>query len=218
MKKLITITVSFVLLLSGLAFTFQENESIKSKISKKTTNINFKDGDIVFQTTQSAQCKAVQLATHSPYSHCGIVFIDNGKTLVYEAVQPVKITPINEWIKHGKDNKFVVKRLKNVEASLSAVAIEKMKKYAQQFMGKNYDIYFEWSDERIYCSEYVWKIYKNAANIEVGKLQQLKSFDLTSNEVKQILAERYGSTIPYEETVISPADIFNSDLLIEIVK
>jgi len=34
--------------------------------------------------------------------------------------------------------------------------------------------------------------------------------------VKRILKQRYGKKIPYDEKVISPADIFRSDLLIEV--
>ncbi len=44
------------------------------------------DGDIVFQASFSQQSKAVEIATNSPYSHCGIVFYENGKAYVYEAV------------------------------------------------------------------------------------------------------------------------------------
>lgn len=216
MKKLITITAFLIFLITAVSFKFQGNPITKIKNAKFL--VEFKEGDIVFQTTQSAQCKAVQLATHSPYSHCGIVFKEDNKFFVYEAVQPVKITPIDEWIKHGKENKIVVKRLKNADSILTKYVVEKMKVYAKQFMGKNYDIYFEWSNDRIYCSEYVWKIYKNGANVEVGILKKLKDFDLTSKEVKQIMKERYGNNIPYQETVISPADMYNSTLLVDILK
>ncbi len=88
-----------------------------------------------------------------------------------------------------------------------------MKQAGDKFMGKHYDIYFEWTDEKIYCSELIWKIYKQATGLEVGKLQQLKDFDLTSIAVKQKMKERYGNKIPLDETVISPVNIFNSELL-----
>jgi uncharacterized protein YycO len=215
MKKLITIAIALLVVFEFLSFTVNV-VPVKFKKSKGDAAQLLRDGDIVFQTTESAQCKAVKLATHSPYSHCGIIFKENNKVYVYEALQPVKITPFNEWLNQGVNKKINVKRLKNADSLLTASVIQKMKTYAKKFLGKNYDFYFEWSDERIYCSEYVWKIYKNAADIEVGKLQQLKNFDLTSTEVKQILKERYGNTIPYNETVISPADIFNSDLLVSV--
>ena len=82
-----------------------------------------------------------------------------------------------------------------------------------KYLNKNYDIYFEWTDDKIYCSELVWKIYKEAANIEIGELEKLSDFDLTNNIVRDILKERYGNNIPMDEVVISPESIYNSDLL-----
>lgn len=137
-----------------------------------------KSGDIIFQTSKSQQSKAIQLATHSKYSHVGIIYVENDKILVYEAVQPVKLTPLHEWINRGEKKHFVVKRLKESEKYLTSSNLMKMKSIGEKYIGKNYDIYFEWSDERIYCSELVWKIYKEAIGIEIGKLQTLKEFDL----------------------------------------
>jgi uncharacterized protein YycO len=192
----------------------QENQAFLSKKSNHPQTLQ--SGDLIFQSSQSSQCKAVQLATHSVYSHCGIIYVIKGKTMVYEAVQPVKLTDFNDWIKRGKDEKYVVKRLKEAEKILSPDVLKKMQVAGEQYAGKDYDLFFEWSDDRIYCSELLWKIYKNATGIEIGKLQKLKDFDLTSAPVRQKLKERYGDIIPIEETVISPAGIFNSDLLITV--
>jgi hypothetical protein len=92
-----------------------------------------------------------------------------------------------------------------------------MKKAGKVFDGKRYDRYFEWSDDRMYCSELVWKIYKNALGIEIGELKQLKDFDLSSPEVKKIVKKRYGNEIPLNETVISPESMFNSRLLTTVM-
>ena len=57
------------------------------------------DGDIIFQTSKSSQSKAIQLATNSKYSHCGLIFKrKNGQDdwCVIEAVQPVKWTPLSK--------------------------------------------------------------------------------------------------------------------------
>lgn len=69
------------------------------------------------------------------------------------------------------------------------------------------------NDNKIYCSELVWKIYKYGANIELVKPQQLKDFDLRNSVVQQKLKERYGKDIPYNEMAISPDAIYNSDKL-----
>ena len=137
----------------------------------------------------------------------------NGEYYVFEAVQPVKVTPLNEWIKRGKKQKYVVKRLKNSHEIFSDAALQKMKNTGNQFKGKNYDLYFEWSDENIYCSELVWKIYKRALNIELGELKKLSSFNLEHPSVREKLKERYGDNLPLNELVISPKDIFNCDKL-----
>jgi len=171
------------------------------------------NGDIIFQTSKSNQSKAVQAATRSPYSHMGIIYIKNNKAFVYEASRTVKITNLEEWIDRGKNKKYVVKRLKNADDILTSDALRKMKEVGKMYEGKPYDLYFEWNDERIYCSELVWKIYKNAIGIEVGKFEQLKDFDLSSSEVKKKLKERYGEKIPKNEKVISPVSMFNSELL-----
>ena len=46
-------------------------------------------GDIIFQISRSSQSKAIQLATHSDYSHTGMLVIRNKKPYVFEAVGPV---------------------------------------------------------------------------------------------------------------------------------
>lgn len=175
-----------------------------------------KSGDIIFQTSQSSQSKAIQLATRSEYSHMGIIYMEGDQTFVYEAVQAVKSTPLKEWIARGKNQHYVVKRLKNSEEVLTTETLNKMKAVGNKFKNKNYDLYFEWSDDRIYCSELVWKIYFEATGISIGTLQELQDFDLSSPQVKQKLKERYGDKIPLNEKVISPASMFNSDVLMTV--
>ncbi len=176
------------------------------------------DGDIIFQTSKSSQSKAIQLATKSKYSHMGIIYMINDKPFVYEAVQPVKLTPFKQWIERGEKSKYVIKRLKNSKEILNKEVLAKMKKVGQKYKGKDYDIYFEWSNKRIYCSELVWKIYKESANIEIGKLEKLSDFDLSNKLVQQKIKERYGKNIPWNETVISPISMFNSNKLITVQK
>ncbi|HOI28030.1 MAG TPA: YiiX family permuted papain-like enzyme [Paludibacteraceae bacterium] len=140
----------------------------------------FQNGDIIFQISKSQQSKAIQMATQSQYSHVGVIFINRGKTFVYEAVQPVKLTPIDEWIKRGENEHFVVKRLKNANEILTKENQKKLQNEGLKFIGRKYDLYFGWSDKRIYCSELVWKIYKRALKIEVGKLDSLKVGSINS--------------------------------------
>jgi hypothetical protein len=214
----ITFLLSFGCALFVALKVFPNNPFSPTKTKEENTlQTKIQDGDIIFQTSQSPQCEAVRIATNSKFSHCGIIYDINGKWFVFEAVQPVKLTPFNEWIQHGKESKYLVKRLKNSHKVLTPVVLQKMKAYSQQFDGKEYDAYFEWSDTRIYCSELIWKIYKNAANIELSKLKQLKDFNLTDQRVQKIIKERYGNNIPLDEKVVAPVDLADSDLLKTVI-
>jgi Uncharacterized distant relative of cell wall-associated hydrolases len=188
----------------------------KSEVKKLADNGGVKNGDLIFQTSLSGQSKAIQLATKSKYSHCGLIYKDGNDYYVFEAVQPVRRTPLDQWIARGQDGKYVVKRLKNADNVLTPETLTKMKQVGDQFNGKNYDLTFEWSDDKIYCSELIWKIYQRATGLEIGKLQKLSDFDLTDQAVRDKMKERYGDKIPTEETVISPAAIFDSELLLTV--
>jgi len=171
------------------------------------------DGDIIFQTSQSSQSVAIQRATRSPYSHMGILFVRSGKPYVLEASATVRYTPLNEWIARGKDSKYVLKRLR---IPLTAAQTARLRKAASPFMGRPYDLTFEWSDTRIYCSELVWKIYDRALGIQIGDLQKLRAFDLSDTAVRTKMKERYGEHVPLESPVISPASMFESKVLVDV--
>lgn len=178
---------------------------------------NLLAGDIIFHTSQSNQSIAIQKATNSKYSHMGIILFKQGKAYVFEASKTVRYTPIKDWIARGTGKNYVVKRLKDRDQLLTNSAIEELTKYANQFQGKIYDLTFEWSDERMYCSELVWKMYARGLNLQLGELQQIKDFNLTNPIVKAKLYERYGDNIPLDEPVISPQAIFDSELLETVI-
>ena len=172
------------------------------------------DGDLIFQRSQSSQSLAVSLATRSPWTHMGIVYVRDGAPFVYEAIGPVKLTPLKEWVGRGDKGHAVVKRLREPP---SADALVKMKAAGATFDGKPYDLRFEWSDGAIYCSELVFKIYE-AAGIEIGRKQPAKDFDLSSPEVQRKIRERFGpgAKLNPEEPVVSPQSMFEDPDLVTV--
>jgi len=222
MKKIL-LTILTIGVLAFLAYCGTEMYQFADGVKKDAVRLGslkleqkIHNGDIIFQTSKSSQSKAIQFATNSKYSHMGIIYENDGKYFVYEAVQPVKLTPLKEWINRGENGHYVIKRLENAKAILTPEMLSKMKRVGDKYKGKSYDIYFEWSDDKIYCSELVWKMYKESADIEIGKLEQLSDFDLSNDIVKAKMKERYGDNIPMDEKVITPAAMFNSDKLITI--
>lgn len=175
-------------------------------------------GDIVFQTSRSSQSLAVQRATGSPYSHMGIVFLRQGRPYVFEAVSTVRYTPLERWVVRGVGAHVVVKRLRDAPTRLDAPALKRLRQVARGFEGRPYDLAFAWSDERIYCSELVWKIYQRALGIELGKLQKIGEFNLADPVVQKKMRERYGAHLPLDEAAISPVAIFNSSRLVTVLQ
>lgn len=182
------------------------------KIKKHVTSHTYQDGDIIFQSSNSRQCQAVKLATHSDISHCGMLFNKNGDWFVLEAVEPVQVIPLLDFVKRGEGWRYTIKRLKT-DQKLSETQKRNMHTLGESLVGKHYDIYFGWTDDEIYCSELVWKLYYQAAGIELCKTKKLKDFDLTNPLVVEMMKERYGNHIPFDEAVVAPSDIFFSEQL-----
>jgi hypothetical protein len=143
----------------------------------------------------------------------GLIFVRDAKPYVFEAVATVRFTPLDQWIARGAGLHFVVKRLRNANAILNATGINRLREAALRFAGRPYDLTFDWSDDRIYCSELVWKAYDRGLGIDIGALQTIRDFNLTDPAVRTKLRERYGDNIPLTEPVISPVSIFRSNLL-----
>jgi hypothetical protein len=106
-----------------------------------------KDGDVIFQTSRSSQSAAIQLATHSPYSHMGIVFLREGQPYVLEASATVRYTSLRAWVARGVDGDYVVERLRN---GATVQQVNRLRASASAFLGLSYDAGFERSDSRMY--------------------------------------------------------------------
>ncbi len=176
------------------------------------------EGDIVFQQTGGEQGRAVQLATGSPWTHVGVLFKLNDKWMVYEAVGPVLYTPLSQWIERGTDNRWTAKRWRSKGRSLTTKELSRLKSAGTRFNGLPYDLEFNWSDERIYCSELVWKMYKEGPGIELCLPRPMREHDLGSAAVQQLMRARYGRTPPLDELMIAPAALYDCPLLVSVVE
>src|SRR4029077_9665991 len=67
------------------------------------------DGDIIFQTSLSSQSVAIQRATHSKYSHMGLIMLRDGAPYVLEASATVRYTLLKKWIR-GSGHHYEMKK------------------------------------------------------------------------------------------------------------
>ena len=99
MRRFVILVIVFVLLIAAGLYAKrkyydpkQRLESAAKQVAKLAENREIREGDLIFQTSLSGQSRAIQLATHSQYSHCGIIHLKGTDYFVYEAVEPVKWT------------------------------------------------------------------------------------------------------------------------------
>ena len=173
-------------------------------------------GDLIFQTSRSAQSAAIQRATGSNWSHMGMIVLKGGQPYVLEASATVRFTPLARWVAFGVGRHFTVKRLADADELLTPEALKRLDRVGEGFLGRPYDLTFDWSDEKMYCSELVWKMYDRALGIEIGKLQKIREFNLTDPVVAAAFKQRYGDAVPMDEPVISPVAMFDSPLLVQV--
>jgi uncharacterized protein YycO len=107
----------------------------------------------------------------------------------------------------GWPSHFVIKRLANANSVLTPEALAKLAKVGASFLGEHYDLTFEWSDDRMYCSELIWKVYDRARGIDIGKLQKIREFNLTDPAVAKLMKQRHGDAAPMDELVKSPVSM-----------
>lgn len=164
----------------------------------------YQDGDIVFHESLSNQSKAIQEATGSRWSHVGIIFQERGRWLVAEAVGPVRYTSLAKFIARGKKHEFRIYRLPGLTPDQKS----ELRNQADKFKGRGYDIYFEWSDNLIYCSEFVYKVFKAATGVDIGVIQKFRDLKLDGPFARRLIQLRLtdkGRALNLDEEIVTPA-------------
>jgi hypothetical protein len=100
----------------------------------------FKEGDIIFQTSQSKQSPLIAYATMSNKTHCGIIVEKDSKIYVLETLGTIKLTPIQTFIDRGLFKKYWVKRYTDNELKVNY----------EKYLGIKYDLAFKFNNEKYY--------------------------------------------------------------------
>ena len=174
---------------------------------------DLREGDIVFQGNPGFQSDAIRDATGSPFTHCGVVFRHENRWMVIEAVQPVGASPLDAWKARSLPGTFRAYRL---QQNLGPEATAKARRWAVEQLGRNYDLKFRWDDGALYCSEFVWKLYREAG-VELCRRRPFRDYNLEAPTVKAIIDQRYGGrqNLPLDEPAVAPGDLVKSPLLVE---
>jgi hypothetical protein len=146
-----------------------------------------KDGDLVFQTINSPQTLAIIFATHSPYTHIGIVKMNGNTPFVVEAVGPVREIPLSKWVRQGYGKRIAISRIGDLKPDDAESAL----KAAKAFYGKPYDFYFLKADDAIYCSELVYKAFERGPHIMLGQEEKVGDLSVHNFAVRSVIRQRW---------------------------
>lgn len=157
-----------------------------------------REGDVVFQALpHSPLVDAIEGATRSPFSHCGLVATSASGWGVVEALGEVRETPLAEWVEQGRDAGFAAYRLRSPLQQQSASIVAA----ARQLLGRPYDTRYDFNDAKIYCSELVFKAVYAATGVKLGKTQRLG--ELEWHPYAALIVSLEGA-VPIERLMITP--------------
>jgi len=169
-----------------------------------------RNGDVLFQPLPGGELvNAIEGVTHSPYSHCGVVMKMNGEWVVIQALGSVKYTSLYMWVAQGRAGKFAAYRLRPGYTDVIPKFIEELNK----FLGLPYDFHYEMGDDAIYCSELVYKAYKNATGTELGNLVKLGDLDW---QPFAGIIKKYEGRLPLQRVMITPKDLSEAHQLTKV--
>lgn len=169
-----------------------------------------RNGDIYFQSLPySALVYAIEGATHSPYSHCGVLSQEEGHWYIWEAIGPVRRTLLDDWINQGRGGNYSVFRVdadyeEGIPDLLSAV---------KGYQGRPYDILYSFDDEKIYCSELIFKAFNTVYSEELGDVTALGDLNW---EPYEAIIRAIDPSLPLKRKIITPRALSEASQLAEI--
>ena len=178
-----------------------------------------KDGDIIFQYFTGNLSLVIEEVQKTKWTHVGIIFKERDGWYVYEAVGPVIKTPLRDFIRETREQKISVTRVNSKLVDFSKRSnINALKKSFKPFEGLEYDYLFQWSDEVIYCSELVYKMFYRTFGVEIGAVQRVGDLDLSgplATELVNQLLEYVDPETYLEELIVTPgSQILDTDLTV----
>ena len=209
-------TLRFLL---GIALCIFAGCRSEKKVAPTSTEYEPQAGDFVFQSLpHDPLVDAIEGSSGSPFSHCGIlkkrvvVKPHDPVWVVIEAIGPVKETRLPWWIAQGRDSAYVVFRLreplsKKIPAILAA---------AEKYEGRPYDIHYDMDDEKIYCSELLYKSVRDATGRKLGKIRKLG--ELHWQPYEQVIRHIENGNLPLDREMITPRDFSEAPELQQIFR
>lgn len=164
-----------LILVSGKSWDSPDQHDVYSgKLNKLMNSVTFEDGDVVFRRGKSMASQAVLLTEkNSMYSHAGLIYLVNHVPYVIHAVpgesgtdpEEIKCEKLTSFLGFEKASRAGIYRLTSADKSKRILALQKARQAFSQRVEFDEEYNLE-SDEKLYCTELIWKSYR-AAGIDL---------------------------------------------------
>jgi hypothetical protein len=178
-----------------------------------------KEGDIVFQQLDGGELgRAIDKVTEGyggeDYNHCGLVININDTLQVIEAIgKKVRLTAIAEFEARCSAAHLLIGRLRPPYRHL----IGNIENVATKQLGIPYDDFFEMNNGKLYCSELIYEVFKEAnGGKPFFKLKPMTFKDPETHDFFPLWVAYYrklGAAIPQEKPGINPGLLSRSSKL-----
>ena len=166
------------------------------------------EGDLVFQSLPHLDLvDAIEGVSGSPLSHCGVVMRRDNRWVVVESIGYVHETPLWQWTLRGRGGRVEAYRLRDI----TRMNPGRLQASLTTFMGRPYDFHYELGDDRIYCSELVYKAYDRALGLRLGRIEKLG--DLNWKPFEAFIRSMEDGKLPLEREMITPVALTQSPLM-----
>jgi hypothetical protein len=183
------------------------------------------NGDLIVQTESSSQSAAIREAQCGhPATHVGIIVTSGDDAFVLEAVGPVKLTRLDAFVARGA--RFAIYRDPRLDEAGRAAVVAA----ARRDLGKPYDPFFTDDEERIYCSELVWRAWR-AAGLDIGRIATGRELSLDGPAVSRLLSKRWRhhpgcrqartqaecAAVVADQPIVTPASLLQDGGLVHVM-
>lgn len=205
----------FLCLTAVLFFTITAQAEISAQTCQAVQQ-ELQEGDIVFTRIDNWLYRKVADATKAWTTHVGIAIKEDGKWLVAESTIPLsKKTGICKFLNRTANGRYSVRRLGPDYAG--QLDLVKMKAAIEAGMYRPYDLHFNYDSSWLFCSKFVFDVYKQASGLEVGRIETLGDLRANNPDGDQTFWEYWFlGRVPWEQRTVTPQSQYDDAKLMTV--
>lgn len=183
MRKLI-LAFLFIVPFQTLAFSIQD----------------FQVGDVILLDLDCPSCQIIEDETGSRFSHSGVVISNGREMLVAQSLGKVHFVRIKNFLNFTP--KYVVIR---PTGNLRNFKKDHWKLFKKKYENIEFDHDYEWDDETLYCSEFLFKFMRELINFK-----DLTTYKMDYTRNWDFWTRYFGHTPPQGKIGLAPDDFYRT--------